>query len=332
MKVLVVGKGILGSSIYHMLKEKGHEVSVVESGFRKFPPTLIHSLLLVGKDVELSILSKEFYLRHNIPLKSFTSYTLGKVSNDVVNKWLSLGLNVEEKYVKWLGDRAIIGYGTDSLVQIRKLIDSVPKISGNVSVEVNNNKLRVTLDDNDVTSKYDIFILTAGAWNTLSINGLRLPLKSYYCWSWLTLNRNSLLDKVFIYDYELGYYSRPFMGIGLPLSIVGDGDVIECSPFDKKIGDRKAVERAESRVGKLFPIYRGEGYCEGTPDMRPVYGEITDRLYFAGGLDGYGAEVGPGIANLLVTYILEGEKESDYYWRRFNGVTDFKIGKEPHEL
>jgi len=325
VKILIIGRGIVGSSLYYMLKDLGHSVIVVESGFRKFYPTLIHSLLLKGKDIELAIESKKFYEKYKIPSIKYPSYTIGKIDKKIIDDWMSYGFNVEEKYINWLNSYAIVGKNTDSLVAIKKLIDKVPYIDGVAKIK---NSV-VEVDGKTVNA--DIIILTAGAWNSY-ITDFKLPLKSYYCWAWVTSNTNSLLDKVFIYDYELGYYSRPLFGLGMKLNIVGDGDTIVSDPFTKRFGDLSPVKKATERVGELRPLFRGEGYCEGTPDMKPVYGRITDKVYIAGGLNGYGAEVGPGIAKLLVDFITKGTEEKEYIIDRFSNVSDFELGKEPHEL
>mgnify|MGYP001772483693 CR=1 FL=1 len=325
MKVLIIGRGITGSVLYHLFKRAGHSVIVIESGFRKFYPTLIHSLLLKDKDIELAIESKKIYKDFNVLMVSYPSYTIGKVSRKMVDEWLSYSLNVKEKFVDWLNTYAIVGEGTDSLVYIKKLIDSVPFIKGVAKIE----KGKVFVNEKEINA--DIVILSAGAWNSYFVD-IKLPLKSYYCWAWVTTNRNPLLDKTIIYDYELGYYSRPLFGLGMSLNIVGDGDTIPSSPFVKQNGDLKAVERAKKRLGELKPVIRGESYCEGTPDMRPLYGRIMDNIYIIGGLNGYGAEVGPGLAKLLFEFITNGKEEKEYMIDRFGYVEDFELGKEPHEL
>lgn len=325
MKVLIIGRGIVGSVLYHLFKKAGHSVIVIESEFRKFYPTLIHSLLLKDKDIELAIESKKIYKELNIPLISYPSYTIGKIDSKVIDRWLSYNFNVKEKFVDWLNAYAIVGEDTDSLVFVKKLIDNVPYFKGVARIE----KGKVVVGEKEV--KADVIILSAGAWNSYFAD-VKLPLKSYYCWAWVTTNTDPMLDKTIIYDYELGYYSRPLFGLGMNLNIVGDGETIVSSPFTKQSGGLKAVEMAKKRLGELKPFIRGEGYCEGTPDMRPLYGRISDNIYIVGGLNGYGAEVGPGLAKLLFEFITKGREEKEYMIDRFNGITDFELGKEPHEL
>lgn len=326
MKVLIIGRGITGSVLYLLFKEYGYSVTIVESGFRKFYPTLIHSLLLKRKDIDLSLESKKIYEKYNIPLIHYPSYTIGKVDGKIVDDWISRGFKVYEKYVDWLNTNAIIGENTDGLVAVKKLIDKVPYVKG--IAKIDNGKAMI----NGKIVDADIVILASGAWNAYNI-GVRLPLKSYYCWAWATINKNPLLDKVLIYDYDLGYYSRPLFGLGAKLNIVGDGDTLVSDPFTKQQGDLRPVEIAMKRLGELKPFYRGDGYCEGTPDMKPVYGRIMDNVYIIGGLNGYGAEVGPGLAKLLFNFITKGEEEKEYMIDRFPSFEiDFELSKEPHEL
>ena len=336
MRFLVIGKGVVGSSLYYLLKEKGHEVRVVESGYRKFYPSLIHSLLLKGKDIDLALSSRRFYISHSIPFQPFISYTIGEVSSNTIDDWISRGFSIEERYADWLKDRAIIARDTDGLVYVKKLIDSVPYSNGVAKVIVRGKKFKIMIGDNDYSDKFDGVIMVSGAWNRYNVQGIELPLRSYYCWAWLVRTGDATLDKAIVYDYKLGFYSRPFLGLGWKFAIIGDGETVESSPFIKQRGDRKAVDSARKRFGDLIPIYKGDGYCEATPDMRPLYGEIIEGLYIVGGLNGYGAEVGPGLASLLVEYIENGEVEKEYYIDRFrNGeefIHEFSIGKEPHEL
>ena len=134
MRVVIVGGGILGSSLYLLLKEKGHDVFVLDSGDRKFYPTLIHSTLLKGKDVELAKESLKLYRRWRVPTFGFPSYTLGLKDRSIVDQWSSEGLDVRE--VEFLGNSAILGVDTDRLVSVTSLRKVVPKVSVKAFVEV----------------------------------------------------------------------------------------------------------------------------------------------------------------------------------------------------
>ncbi len=328
MKVVVIGGGIAGSSLYYLLKKRGHDVKVIDPRIRRVFPSLIHSLLLKGKDVYLAKRSLEFYKEFNVMTKEFPSITIGKVEDKVVEEWREVGVDVREELVPWLGTRGLVAKGGDRLVYVKRLIDSVPIIRERASVSQKGSRAEVRLNGKEVEA--DVYVLATGPWNPYL---LPVKSKSYYCWASLVVNENKLLDQTFIYDYEKGFYSRPFLGLGMRFSIVGDGKTIVAPPGTKvKVDPYEVIDRARERLGRLYHVYTSGEYCEGTPDMRPAYGRLLDNLYYIGGFNGYGAEVGPGVATLLVEMMLEGKEEREYLLDRFNGVKDFELGKEPHEL
>ncbi|BBG24686.1 hypothetical protein IC006_2020 [Sulfuracidifex tepidarius] len=335
MKIGIIGGGIVGSSLYRILSER-HEVKVFDASIKTQFPTLIHSLLLKGCDIELASLSLQFYNKYRIKRMDFTSYTLGEVSDDLVSSWREHGVSARETYVDWIGEKAIEAKGGDSLVDIRNLV-SVPKEKAKVEISTGEKKATVKANGKDVTEDFDIFVLTAGSWNSNIIDE-RLPLKPYYCWASLMKGHRRELDKFIVYDYVLGFYSRPAIGIGSPLFIAGDGDIIEMKPPEDgnmrkpEIKDRELVISRIRRRFESRSIYVSGNFCEGTPDMRPLYGRLKDNLYLVGGLNGYGAEVGPGMAMLLEMMIDKGEERKSYILDRFNGIKDFDLGREPHEL
>ncbi|MEM0279353.1 FAD-binding oxidoreductase [Metallosphaera sp.] len=326
MKLVIVGRGILGSSLYHMLRRLGHEVIVIESGERRVFPSLIHSLLLKGKDIELASESLNFYREINVPIKEFDSITLGNISKEILDSWGKAGVEIKETYVEWLRERGIVSRGGDRLVYISRLISSVPFIKGRA--KVNLEKREVQVDGR--TIRADKFLITAGPWNPCLA---KVKSKSYYCWATVVMTSLMQLGKYFIYDYEKGFYSRPLLGLGGGMAIVGDGKIIESPPGRRIAIERdEVIDRIRERIGKIVPLHTSGEFCEGTPDMRPSYGEIVENIYYAGGLDGYGAEVGPGVAKLLINYIFKGEKVDEYFMDRFSNVQDFSIGREAHEI
>ncbi|EWG06977.1 MAG: FAD dependent oxidoreductase [Candidatus Aramenus sulfurataquae] len=328
MKIAIIGGGIAGSSLYYMLKKRGHEVKVLDPRIRRIFPSLIHSMLLKGKDVYLAKKSLEFYREFNVATKEFPSVTIGRVDDSVVESWREVGVEVKEEYVPWLSAKGLVARGGDRLVYVKRLIDSVPVIRERASIAQRGNKVDVTINDKSLEA--EVYVLATGPWNHLLFP---VNTKSYYCWASLVLNENSLFDQTFVYDYEKGFYSRPFLGVGMRLSIVGDGKTVVASPGTKvKVNPLEVIDKAKERLGKLYHVYTSGEFCEGTPDMRPAYGRLLDNLYYIGGLNGYGAEVGPGVASLLVEMILEGKEDREYLLDRFNGIKDFDLGKEPHEL
>ncbi|QKR00333.1 FAD-binding oxidoreductase [Metallosphaera tengchongensis] len=326
MKFAIVGRGILGSSLYFMLTKAGHEVKVIESRKRRVFPSLIHSLLLKGKDVQLAMESLKFYREFNVPMREFPSLTIGKVSMDVITQWQEVGVQIREEYVGWISSDAIVALGGDRLVYVSKLIYAVPYIEG--SAEIDLSKGVVSVGGKQV--KADKIIVTAGPWNPCLVG---VKSKSYYCWATLIYSKIRELGSHFVYDYEKGFYSRPVIGLATGMAIVGDGKAVESPPGNRVSLDKEEVmAKVRDRVGHFVPLYTAGEFCEGTPDMKPSYGKIGENVYYAGGLDGYGAEVGPGLAKLLLDLIMKGEVEREYYAERFSEVGDFTIGREPHEI
>jgi glycine/D-amino acid oxidase-like deaminating enzyme len=334
LKIGIIGGGIIGSSLFRILSKK-HDVRVLDPGIKTQFPTLIHSLLLKGDDVELSSLSLQFYEEYGIARKKFTSYTLGKIDERVISLWRDHGVEVRETYVDWIREKALEAKGGDSLVNIKQLVN-VTREKALVEVKAREKVASIFSNKRDITNDFDIFILAAGSWNSVIFNE-RIPLKPYYCWA-SAMKGPRELDKFIVYDYVLGFYSRPMLGIGAPLFIAGDGDIIEMTPPKDGIMNRPPIMDMETVISKIKsrfssrPLYVSGNFCEGTPDMRPLYGRLKDNLYIAGGLNGYGAEVGPGLA-VLLSRLIDGEEEMrSYLIDRFKGIEDFDLGREAHEL
>lgn len=309
-----------------MFKKAGFSVKVIDPRIRRIFPSLIHSLLLVDKDVYLSSLALDFYKEFSVETKEFPSFTIGNVDEKLVNLWEEYGVKIEER--RLFDSQGLYALGGDRLVYVKKMIDNVPVIKERASIIKRGNTVTVKVNNSEVNT--DIIILAAGPWNNQIFD---VPTKSYYCWASLTLTQNKELDRMFVYDYELSFYSRPFLGIGIKTAIIGDGEAIEAKPCQRiKVNPEEVMSKARKRLGDLKIIYTSGEFCEGTPDMRPAYGRLLDNLYFIGGFNGYGAEVGPGVARLLFNFITKGDEDKDYIIDRFKGIKDFKIGKEPHEL
>ncbi|AKA73381.1 FAD-dependent oxidoreductase [Saccharolobus solfataricus] len=336
LKVIIVGGGIVGSSIYRLLKKNGIEVQLIDPKVKRPFPSLIHSLLLKGKDIELAKLSLNFYKKFNIPYYPFKSYTLGKINSSIIDSWISAGVNINVKYVNWINDQAIEAIGGDGLVSIGSLINSTEKIIYQSNIVIDKGKGFVKI--NNKLYESDLIILSAGAWSKYLIN-VKLPVKTYYCWASLFLSKKKEVGSNIIYDYVNNFYSRPVIGLGFPLAIMGDGKAIETTPLQQNIciEDKNEVSaRISRRLGEVKELYTSGSFCEATPDMRPAYGKIAENVYFIGGFNGYGAEVGPGLAHVLVEEILSKKEDTyftEYRLERLNGYDgNFEIGQEPHEL
>jgi len=328
LKIAIIGGGIAGSSLYIQLKKRNHNVFVIDPRIRKIFVTLIHSLLLKDSDIEIAKKSLDFYIENKIPLKEFRSITLGKVDEKLLDLWTQVGVKIEKDKIDWLNSQGIIAEHGDRLVYIKRMIDSVPIIREKAKILQKDNNAEVIVDNKNIEA--DIFILATGPWNNKLFNVIS---KSYYCWASLVVTQNNILDNIFIYDYEKEFYSRPFLGIRSKLAIVGDGKTIEAKPGTKiNVNPLEVITKAQERLGNLRHIYTSGEFCEGTPDMRPAYGRLLDNLYYIGGFNGYGAEIGPGIASLLVDMIEKGNENKEYIVDRFRGIKDFELGREAHEL
>ncbi|WP_338599436.1 FAD-binding oxidoreductase [Sulfolobus tengchongensis] len=338
MRVLIVGGGIAGSSIYRMLKKNGIDVTLIEPRIKKPFPSLIHSLLLKGKDIDLSKLSLDFYRKFSIPYFPFKSYTLGNIDSKIIDSWTSAGVSINIRYVNWLNAEAIEAIGGDGLVLVGNLINNTEKVNSPANIIIDKRKNLGFVKIDDKLHNADLIILSAGAWSKYLIN-IKLPIKTYYCWASLVLSKRKEVGSNIIYDYKNYFYSRPVLGIGLPFAIMGDGKTIEASPYQKQIciDDKEEVMmRISRRLGEIKDLYTTGSFCEATPDMKPAYGKVADNVYYIGGFDGYGAEVGPGLSSVLVEEIISGKESNEfkeYKLDRFSNFSDnFEIGQEPHEL
>ncbi|WP_246252972.1 FAD-dependent oxidoreductase [Acidianus brierleyi] len=328
LKIVIIGGGIAGSSLYIQLKKKHHEVFVIDPRIRKIFMTLIHSLLLKDSDVIIAKKSLDFYIENKIPLKEFKSITIGKIDAKLIDLWSQVGVKIEKDKIDWLNTEGIVAEHGDRLVYVKRMIDSIPIVKEKAFISQKGNNVEVLVNNKKIDA--DIFILASGPWNNLLFNVIS---KSYYCWASLVITRNKILDNIFIYDYEKEFYSRPFLGIGLKTAIVGDGKTIEAKPGTKiNVNPLEVITKAQERLGNLRHIYTSGEFCEGTPDMRPAYGRLLDNLFYIGGFNGYGAEIGPGIASLLVDMIENGYENKEYLLDRFRGIKNFELGREAHEL
>jgi len=334
---MIIGGGIVGSSIYLLLKKLGINTVLIDPNIRKIFPSLIHSLLLKGKDIELARLSLDFYRMFRIPYIPFKSYTIGDIDSRLLNLWSSVGVNINQKFVNWLDSDAIEAVGGDGLVYIKNLLSKAERIIKYARVIIDKNKEGIVKIEN-TTYEPDLIILSAGAWSKYLVN-IKIPIKTYYCWASLIISNRKEIGSNIIYDYVNYFYSRPVMGLGLPFAIAGDGKTIEANPYERKIcidDKREVILRISKRFGYVKDLYTSGSFCEATPDMKPAFGKIAENVYYIGGFNGYGAEVGPGLASILVNEIIN-KKDSDefreYKLERFNNFSDdFEIDKEPHEL
>ncbi len=373
VNVVIVGGGLIGTVLAQLLSLRGVNTTLVDSGVQRPRYPLIHSKLLkFREDVELARISEGVYrelsrelgvdLIHDLPsITIVPGWCYRELVRDLVNQWREVG--VEVSILNDVGDYGlrrvsndevyIMSIGGDHLVDIPGLIrlamdsERIRYVHGEAHVRLDGRNVEVVVNNHTYTGDY--VVITAGAWNSEVVGklGIRVPLLPYKCQAAAFLGRSV---NAIVYDYVLGVYARPLTPrlnklvgrFGLSIIVGGDGNVeIERLGSSKGVNEevmRDVTNRLRLRFGWLVRIGSGFGYCEGTPDMRPLVGSlIEDKLYIIGGFNGYGAEVGPALALALVEYILGGSWPNyakPYLINRFSGgwPSTWDVSREAHEL
>ncbi|MFP3177571.1 MAG: FAD-binding oxidoreductase [Thermocladium sp.] len=359
LRAIVIGGGIAGSFISHFLQETGVDVLMISEKTSYPPIGLIHSMLLrFDTDMELAKRTLEIYRSLDCcswVLKEYPAYTFIGEEVDInkyIRLWSSYGsdsreITIEEASklmgIKLMpGGRAIIS--KDRLVNIAGIVNHIRSrvkvINGFARLKRNAAGFSALV--NGTEYRGDIIIVAAGAINgkLLGDAGVSVPLKSYGCRALLLLV-GPKLDKAIIYDYVNHFYMRP----ATPLTAsIGD----EESPLVDPLNMPNLVtpdfitsmkNSFKSRFGKTpISLLGRQGACESSPDMFPIIGEAATDLYIMGALNGYGAEIGPALAEALVSIVLGGKPRLDvsrYLLSRYAGAvfpSDWEIGHEPHEV
>ncbi len=360
LRAIVIGGGIAGSFISHFLQEAGVDVLMISEKTTYPLVGLIHSMLL-RFDTDMALAKRTLEIYRSLDnccswvLKEYPAYTFIGESVDInkyIRLWSSYGsdsseISIEEASksigVKLMpGGRVIIS--KDRLVNIAGIVNHIRS-----RMKVINGFARLKRDAggfsaliNGAEYRSDIIIIAAGALNgkLLGEVGVSVPLKSYGCRALLLLV-GSKLDKAIIYDYVNHFYMRP----ATPLTAsIGDEESPLVDPLNMPnlvthdfIASMK--NSFKSRFGKApISLFGRQGACESSPDMFPIIGEAAPGLYIMGALNGYGAEIGPALAEALVSIVLGGKPRLDvnrYLLSRYVGValpSDWGIGHEPHEV
>ena len=372
MRVVIIGGGIIGTTLAYLFTLRGINVTLINSSLQRPGFPLIHSKLLrFPEDIRLAKISEDVYrelsegVGTNV-LRPVDSITIipgscrGEASQ-LIAMWRDVGAHVHTVDgiggygLRRVGDGEVylIANGGDNLVNYPLLIRRIRKvkevnyIEGTASIKPGGDGVRVLV--NGLELRGDYVILAAGAWNSIIARnaGLRVPLLPYKCQAAAFVSRR--VD-VIVYDYVLGIYMRPLGsridaalgGLGLSVIVGGDGNAKVTEPGSETGVDREFLiniaDRVRARVDRALLIGSRYGYCEGTPDMRPVIGPIAfDGLLLIGGFNGYGAEVGPALALALVDYVLGGswpDYARPYLISRFGSdwPSTWDVGVEAHEL
>ncbi len=376
MKVIVIGGGVVGTVLSLLLNMRGVSVTLIDAGLQRPGYPLVHSKLLrFREDIELAKVSENIYRdlsRHlgmNV-LHDIASITIVKQDcyegeiKDLLTIWKDAGVKTEVYFnasdIKDYGLKSVqsdevyvVSNGGDHLVNMPKLMDHVRRsrdivyINGKASIKRNKQNIEVLVNGDRYVG--DHVVIAAGAWNSIIMRNVdvKLPLLPYKCQAAAFLS--SRVNGI-VYDYVLDIYIRPLTPMlssllgrfGLSIIAAGDGNTEIKEPGTNGYIDEgflsELMSKLRLRVGRVLRVGARFGYCEGTPDMRPVIVPLLkDRLYLIGGFNGYGAEVGPALALAVTEQLLNGtwpRYAEPYLVSRFGNAQDFvwDINKEAHEL
>ncbi|MGC9179221.1 MAG: NAD(P)/FAD-dependent oxidoreductase [Vulcanisaeta sp.] len=372
MDAVIIGGGVLGTVLAYLLTARGVNATLINSGFQRPRFPLIHSKLLrISEDIRLARISEDVYreLSREIgidvlrPMDSVTIIpnTCYDDTSRLMNMWHNVGVNtriisdVRDYGIKGINEKEVYILSTngDNFVNYPLLMKYVRNANG---IKYINGIARIKLSDDGVKALVnseilhgDYFIITAGAWNSIIARNanLRIPLLPYKCQAAAFLSRR--ID-IIVYDYVLEIYIRPLGSIinnalgalGLSVMVSGDGNSRVTEPGKEGSVDREFLNeiknKVRARLGNALLIGSRFGFCESTPDMRPVVGVVgSNNLLLIGGFNGYGAEVGPALAMAVVNYLLDGswpDYARPYLIDRFGNdwpnIWDIDI--EAHEL
>lgn len=363
MRVVIVGAGVVGSVLSLLLRMDGIDTVIVDPDVRRPGVPLIHSKLLRFKeDIELASISEDVYRKISDflgvellrPMESITIIR-EDCKNEVdglIPLWSSVGSKADYVDCKDLGVRVydgelcVLGNG-DNLVNIPRVINYVRRSEGYIRGYAYVKDTHSVLTRAGLV-KGDFIIITGGAWNKtiLSELGIKVPLQPYKCQALGLLTKR--LTRI-IYDYSLDFYLRPvglwFDGltslVGLSLVAAGDGNSIVEDLNNASVDDwfkEEIIRKVRARLGWAVSITSNYGFCELTPDTKPLLGAFeSGGLVLLGGFDGYGAEVGPALALAVKDFIIRGSWPSyvrPYLIDRFlNGWPEsWDVDVEAHEL
>ncbi|ADN49928.1 NAD(P)/FAD-dependent oxidoreductase [Vulcanisaeta distributa] len=372
MNVIIIGGGVIGTVLTHLFSLRGVNVTLINSGLQKPRFPLIHSKLLrFPEDIRLARISEDVYMELSRELRVDVLRPMESITiipeacyNDalhIMSMWYEVGAkvrvisDVHEYGLKRVNDQEIYIFSTngDNFVNYLSLmnrvhkIDGVNYINGTATIKFSDHDVRVLINDNEL--KGDYVILASGAWNSIMIRnaGLNVPLLPYKCQAAAFISRGI---STIVYDYVLNIYVRPLglridnalNKLGLSIIVGGDGNSKVTEPGRDRGVDREFLNevrgKVRARLGRVLLIGSRFGYCEITPDMRPVVGTVgSENLLLIGGFNGYGAEVGPALALAVVNYVISGswpDYARPYLIDRFgnNWPSTWDIGVEAHEL
>jgi sarcosine oxidase subunit beta len=343
MKIVVIGGGIAGSFTAYFLHRQGASVTLVSEKPRYPGVGLVLSILLPSPyDVSLAARSLDIYMElgreegagriiHPFPVYEVFPRD-ARIPSRLIEEWRRIMGEVEildaaearlETGLRISDEEWVLRGGYDYVVSVQRIIrwihGSLGAIhasarlrrdpSGKVDVVFRNNRIRP-----------DAIVLAAGPWNKslASSIGLELPLATYGARALLMLGPRKL-STISLSDNVLSFYSRPTdkpLANMLGAYLAGDGNVPGAKPGSPKPKDKKYARSIAGAVkhragGTPLILGSGWGVLEIGLDHFPIAGlaDPAIPLYVIGGLDGYGATIGPGLAEKLAAMIMKGGEE-----------------------
>ncbi len=376
MKIGIVGCGIAGSFVAYFLKNMGLDVVCLSEKRTYPTVGLIQSLMQkFPEDIEMARRTREIYIKVSKEfeienaLRFVRSYTVilkerENILNNLIPMWRSVGAEVKKiedlknnEVPFRVYDNEIVAECTnDVLVRIDKIVDSLWKLLNVrkvkvVAIKEENDNVKIITEKGDSVT-VDKVVIACGAWTRkLLLNmGLRqVPYVPYKCQAGLFALSTSD-DMYILYDYVNKIYVRPAPHIaidviskvtGLKIMIAGNGNTPPIDPDleDEDVEDwfRTEIEpKLKRRFEKVRYIMGHAGFCDVTPDSKPAIGKLQTRVFIISGFDGYGAEVGPAVAQALAKLVVEKKLDSTeerYLLTRFGSGFEEKIPEvEAHEL
>lgn len=325
MNVVIIGGGVIGTVLTYLFSSRNVNVTLINSDLQKPRFPLIHSKLLrFPEDIRLARISEDVYgelsreVGTNVlrPVDSITIIptTCYNDTMQIMSMWHDAGgastriiSDVSEYGIKRVSEEEvyILSSNGDNLVNYPLLISRVRKIkginyvNGFASIKFVDGGIKVLVNGREFRGDY--VIIASGAWNSMIIRNanLKVPLLPYKCQAAAFLGR--VVNDI-IYDYVLGIYVRPPLGSmldnalsSLRLSIIvgGDGNFKVTEPGRERGGvDNDFLDevrkKVRARLGRVRLIGSRFGYCEGTPDTRPVIGASMMDYSLLVGLMGMG--------------------------------------------
>ncbi|MEM1869372.1 MAG: FAD-binding oxidoreductase [Acidilobaceae archaeon] len=323
---VVVGSGIAGLSVSHMLAERGYKVALV--GIPELTSIVASSSSgiltyhMPEPFISWAFETLKYYLRlEDSIIEVVDSLWFSRelmFMSSVVNKLLEEG--VKAKYVSIDYAREFLGniklFDDENIVHIegyriniKRLIDTLITKIRELNVEVKSRWGNITMEGvrvgNDII-RGDI-IVAAGPWSIDLVETQNIIV--YRCQA-VRLEEPRI--NVMVIDDTIGYYVNKAYDNTIAL---GDGIKLVVNRPEEALKPDDSItievlERARKRglISKYKIAYIASAPCVGTGDSYPLVGRLREGLYILTAFDGVGFSIAPALASMLVDYIDKGSK------------------------